>query len=574
MSETSGIREVKPPDLGQLPDDGRPTEQQYRALIESMGEGAAHLASDGTILYCNASLGRILERPLESIIGTKLSVYVGTQHKGRFEASQETGQLECRDEEISLISSSGRAVDLVFSCSPIDTAAGLILGLVFADVSEIKGLERKAAQLSQLYATLSAVNQAIVCTSDQANLFRECCRAAVEQGGFHLAWIGAIEDETQLVRNIESYGETGYLEGIRITVKNEPEGLGPTGLAVRDGSYHVCNNFLEADYTKPWHEQARAHGIRSSASIVLKQGGARFGALTLYSDKKNFFDAEHVALLLEIGEDISLGLDLLRDRQLRMAAERALRTEALAHERTQAALRDKEQALIDQNRQAEMGAMIGNISHQWRQPLNVLGITIQKLLILHDLGKLSREILQTSVKESMDLIMHMSDTISDFMDFFKPNREKMKFSAWKSVTDVLSLIKASLDEAGIVASVEVIEDTVLFGHPNEFSQALLNIILNAKDALLERKTPEPRIDISLRKSGERALISISDNAGGIPGEVLSKLFTPYFTTKGPGGGTGIGLTMSKAIVERNMGGSLSVRNSEKGAEFLIELMSP
>jgi signal transduction histidine kinase len=448
---------------------------------------------------------------------------------------------------------------------------GMTSDLAFADGAEVKRLEKSGLRLRKLYATLSAVNQAIVHTVDRDSLFSDCCRAAAELGGFRLAWIGLIDPATRLVSVTAAYGETGYLNDIRISVKEEPEGLGPTGIAVREGTYFVCNDFLQSEITRPWHQRACAYGIRASASIVLRQGGEAMGALTLYSGEKDFFDSEHVGLLKEMGDDLSLGLDLLRDRELRKEAERAFREEASAHELTMTALRNKEQALIDQGRQAAMGAMIGNIAHQWRQPLNALAITIQKQMTYYDHGKLDRTTLRRSIAESMRLIEHMSETIDDFRNFFKPNKEKLDFSARESIAKTLSLLGGAFEAERIAVELEASEDVMLSGYPNEFSQAFINIIINAKDALLARKVNEPRIAVSLQKSGGKAVIAVADNAGGIPEDILERIFDPYFSTKDALGGTGLGLSMSKTIIEKNMGGRLTARNASRGAEFRIEV---
>jgi C4-dicarboxylate-specific signal transduction histidine kinase len=109
------------------------------------------------------------------------------------------------------------------------------------------------------------------------------------------------------------------------------------------------------------------------------------------------------------------------------------------------------------------------------------------------------------------------------------------------------------------------------GIPNEFSQVILNILMNAKDALLERKVAAPRVKVRLFSEDGNVVLTISDNGGGIPPEIMDKIFDPYFTTKGPDKGTGIGLFMSKTIIEKNMNGTLSVRNTKEGAEFRIEV---
>ena len=115
------------------------------------------------------------------------------------------------------------------------------------------------------------------------------------------------------------------------------------------------------------------------------------------------------------------------------------------------------------------------------------------------------------------------------------------------------------------------DDPVIYGYQNEFAHSLLNILNNAMDALAERKIENPKVTISLCSEGGSAVITIADNAGGIPEEIIGKVFDPYFSTKGPQVGTGIGLFMSKSIIEKNMGGRLSVRNTAQGAELRIEV---
>ena len=239
-------------------------------------------------------------------------------------------------------------------------------------------------------------------------------------------------------------------------------------------------------------------------------------------------------------------------------------------ERT-AELREKDQILLIQSRQAAMGEMIGNIAHQWRQPLNALGLKVQQLLLNYDLGEFTREYLGKSVLQSMEIIRHMSQTIDDFRNYFRPDKEKVEFKVHEAIANTLSLIEDSFKYMHIGIEVVEKDDPVIFGYRNEFAQALLNILNNARDALTEGNTDDPRVTITICGEGDRAVVTISDNAGGIPEDIMDKIFDPYFTTKGPQAGTGVGLFMSKAIIEKNMGGRLAARNIANGAEFRIEV---
>jgi len=234
-------------------------------------------------------------------------------------------------------------------------------------------------------------------------------------------------------------------------------------------------------------------------------------------------------------------------------------------------LRRKDQMLILQERRAVMGQMINYITHQWRQPLNLLSLYIQELTLESDADEISEEKRECCVGKCMQLILHMSQTIEDFRNFFKPDKEKVQFEVNRVIGQALSLIEASLKDPHISIALHTEGDPTAYGYPNEYAQVLLNILSNARDALAERNIDDAWISIQSFAKGGATVVTITDNAGGIPEEVVTKMFAPYFTTKGSDKGTGVGLFMSKAIIEKNMGGRLMVRNTGKGAEFRIEV---
>ena len=234
-------------------------------------------------------------------------------------------------------------------------------------------------------------------------------------------------------------------------------------------------------------------------------------------------------------------------------------------------LRRKDQMLIMQDRLAVMGEMINNIAHQWRQPLNTLGLIIQQLPIFYKSGEISEEMLKDHVGKSMELITHMSRTIDDFRNFFKPDKEKVAFSVNQVIARTLALIEKSFKDQKIGIALQTEGDPMANGYPNEYAQVLLNILMNARDELVGHNVDDALISIHAFVEGGTSVVTITDNAGGIDDEIIDSLFDPYFTTKEPDNGTGIGLFMSKTIIEKNMGGRLTVRNTGSGAEFRIEV---
>jgi PAS domain S-box-containing protein len=229
----------------------------------------------------------------------------------------------------------------------------------------------------------------------------------------------------------------------------------------------------------------------------------------------------------------------------------------------------KDRMLIAQSRLAVMGEMINNIAHQWRQPLNALGLVIQQVQFSYGSAEFSREFLEENTSKCMELILHMSRTVDDFRNFFRPDKIRTPFHVNQVIRQMVSLIEESFKDKQISIAFHTEGDPMITGYPNEYAQALLNILVNARDALVERNVDDPRITLRSSHEGGKTVLTIADNAGGIAEEIMDKLFDPYFTTKGADTGTGIGLYMSKTIIEKNMGGRLTARNTGTGAEFRI-----
>ena len=546
-------------------------EHPYRVLVENMNEGAATLAPDGTIVYCNRCLADMLQLPLEKLIGSPLKSHVASADYPIFAARLEEFAGESPKEEISLVTGEGNQLPVLFSCGAVELSAGPGASVVLTDISARKQTEQTILRLNRIYAVLSAINHAIVHTNDREAIFREFCRVAVQLGGFRLAWVGVVNKGTGSVDVAAASGETGYLDGIRISAKRGPEGMGPTSLAIREGIHYVCNDFHNEDNVHPWHRRAHVHGLYASASIAVKQNQEVIGALSLYAGETDFFDSQQVELLKELGSDISFALDNIHQEAVRRETEEALQKETAERLRAVEELSQNQRLLFQQNRQAALGEMIGNIAHQWRQPLNSLGLLVQQASLFCQMGEATQEFLDANSKKSMDLIYHMSRTIDDFGNFFKPDKEKVDFKVREVVEKTLFLLEGSLDGQQIGVEIKGKGDPVVNGYPNEFCQVLLNILFNARDALTVREIASPLVTISIGSKKGKTVLSIADNAGGIPDDIIGKVFDPYFTTKGPQAGTGVGLFMSKNIIEKNMGGLLTVRNFKEGAEFRIEI---
>ncbi|MDN5354336.1 MAG: polar amino acid transport system substrate-binding protein [Candidatus Cloacimonadota bacterium] len=233
-------------------------------------------------------------------------------------------------------------------------------------------------------------------------------------------------------------------------------------------------------------------------------------------------------------------------------------------------LRNKDHLLIKQSRQAAMGEMIGNIAHQWRQPLSAVAAIVQDIEDAYEYDELTEEYLHSSVEKTMKQLSYMSRTIDDFRNFFKPNKEKKDFSVQKVLEDTINFVEKSFSFHNIKINLVVKQDSTINGFPNEYSQTVLNILNNSKDAIVENKINPGKINIvaNINEKGQ-SVVSIEDNGGGIPANIIDKIFDPYFSTKEQGKGTGIGLYMSKTIIEDNMNGKIAVQNIGDGVKFTI-----
>lgn len=232
---------------------------------------------------------------------------------------------------------------------------------------------------------------------------------------------------------------------------------------------------------------------------------------------------------------------------------------------------EKERILSNQARFAAMGEMIGNITHQWRQPLTAISNAVQDLPDAYAYGELDEVYLLKTVDQIHKQLTQMSSTIDDFRQFFSPSKIKMKFYAANQVKITLMMLQGMLQKHSIAVNLFINGDQEITGYPNEYNHVLINIINNARDVFKENTILNPTISITIDEQNGHSVVHIADNGGGIPSEILEKIFLPYFTTKGEIHGTGIGLYLSKQIIENNMGGTIQAANSDAGAVFTIRI---
>lgn len=231
--------------------------------------------------------------------------------------------------------------------------------------------------------------------------------------------------------------------------------------------------------------------------------------------------------------------------------------------------RAKDRLFVQQSRLAAMGEMIEQIAHQWRQPLNTLALINQDLYVKYKLGKCGESCFEKAHGQIDEHLQYLSKTIDDFRNYYKTDKAKHPEDVGELVEDALRLSDVFLKYAKIKTAVRIMTSHKVHLAKNEMMQVLINLIKNAHDAIIEKRKEEGIIEITVQDREKFVEVSVEDNAGGISKDVIDKVFDIYFTTKDQG--TGLGLHMSKYLIEESFGGTIRVENAKNGARFVILL---
>ena len=225
-------------------------------------------------------------------------------------------------------------------------------------------------------------------------------------------------------------------------------------------------------------------------------------------------------------------------------------------------IKEKESILINQSKLASMGEMIGNIAHQWRQPLSIISTSASGLKLQKEFGELKDEDLINSLENINETTQFLSQTIDDFQDFLKKDKKKNEFILYSNIEKVLNILYSSFRMHDIILIENVDKSSTIKTYENELKQVILNILNNSKDALKNITNSKRYIQINTLNCDNIIYLEFIDNGGGIPEEILNRVFEPYFTTKHKTQGTGLGLYMTHKIITQSIGGEISIENCE------------
>ena len=233
--------------------------------------------------------------------------------------------------------------------------------------------------------------------------------------------------------------------------------------------------------------------------------------------------------------------------------------------------REKEKMLTQSAKMAEMGDMLSMIAHQWRQPLNQASYVLMNIESAYEYNELTKEYLESKIKEGNELLEFMSMTIDDFKNYFAPDKSKELVAVDAVIKTAISLIKKSLESDGVEIMYAFKSTTKISLYKNEFIQVVLNLLKNSKDVFQEKEILDSKIMIRTYEKNSKVLIEFIDNGGGIDAKIIEKIFDPYFSTKESKNGTGLGLYMSKMIIEGHLHATIKVENRDDGACFSIAI---
>lgn len=431
------------------------------------------------------------------------------------------------------------------------------------DITEARAAELRLRRLTRMYALLSEINDAIVHTPDRAQLYQRACEIAVTTGGMRAAWIGLKSGDVPELFIVASAGAVAsYLTERRITWTDTTEGQGPTGRAIRGNRRSVCNDIASDSLMLPWRDAALEAGYRASASFPLRRDGQAIGALSLYADAVDSFDAEEVAVLDKLAANLDFALAAIDREEARRMAQR---------EREQL-----EQQLLRAQRLESIGTLAGGIAHDLN---NVLTPIVFSIDLLRD-GVTDDDLLPV-LDEIARSARRGADMVRQLLLFARGSEtERRPMSVDIVLLDIVATMQETFPRS-ITVRTELANDLPwVVGDRTQLHQVVLNLCVNARDAMpsggsltlaasrtqIEDGDPSMPPDV---EAGSYVLIEVSDTGTGMDEETQQRIFDPFFTTKAVGEGTGLGLSTSRSIVASH-GGFIQVRSTPgEGATFRI-----
>ena len=429
------------------------------------------------------------------------------------------------------------------------------------DITERKQSEDNLARLNRTLQTLYQCNQALVHATDESELLQTVCRILVEVGRVRMAWVGYRElDLEKSIRPVAQAGyDEGYVESVKATWEDTERGHGPTGTAIRTGKPTWTKNIETDSSIAPWRDEALKRGYRSNISLPLMSDGKPFGALTLYAEQSSAFDERAVELFTELADNLAYGVTALRTRAERSRAEHALR--------------EAQGELAHVGRVMIMGELTASIAHEINQPLAAVVANANACFrwLANPTPNLdeARDAISRIVRDgnrASDVIRRIRALVQ------KGDTEKTLLDINEVIQEVVSLTHSEIQKSGVVLKMNLAASLPrVSGDRIQLQQVILNLVMNAIEAM-NTVTDRPR-EMIIRSSAhesDKVLVAVQDSGVGIDSQNLDKIFDTFYTTKSQG--MGMGLAISRSIVENHGGRLWAVPNDGPGATFQFTLL--
>lgn len=559
-------------------------QQKYQGYFESAPDGLFVVDSEGRFLEANPAACRMTGYSHEQLLCMSVKDLVHPCfHPAKNNTLIRSFKIGALDEEIKLTKAGGEEIWIRLVTSRLNAQA--VIAFCHDITSRKEDEERLASQLS-FEILLSATSSRFVNTTLEEfdASVDEVLNNIGEYFKAHRSYVFVFSEDYSSMSNTHEWCARG-VEPQKEQLQNFPVGKLPWWWKqMKDKKcIHIPDLDKQKGFSAFEREQLEMQGIKSLLCIPMLDRGILIGFFGLDRIYKSApwsqLEINHFYLVSEVLSGVfgkirawkalsKLNEELLEKQnaleQLNVRQKSRIEEEVSKNRRM-------DQLIALQARQAALGEMIGNIAHQWRQPLNLLSLAVYDLEEAYRNNELNTEYLENSMQYIDRVVQDMSATIDQFRSNFKPTGEKRTFNVSEVMDDAIAFLKPYCVNMKIKVNRVVEDDFDLTGYAEQMEQVFINILKNAYDALCEHKPIEKNIDIKICKLPQsRGRVEIRNSGKPIHEEMLPRLFDPYFTTKQEGEGKGLGLYLAKVIVEKHMKGSLYCNNLDDGVAFVIE----